>query len=230
MKKLKQLFVFLIIPSLALTLMKSAEAQSPSEMATFFDSEVPGIKVQVNGTAEAIPADYVNITLKLIGQADVYLKHFNLSIFGFINGTEKTLMTNITDNNIPLDNDSREYNHSFTIPEDVWGVTYGELILTYSAKYDIVTVDFEALTCGFTLTNIENVRFKDMKEQLESLNDAYQQLNTTYWELQQNYTSLQENLGQLESTRQAVIALAVVTIFFVATTVYLIVRKPKQTW
>ena len=223
MKVPKKFIAFIITLDLALTLVKSAETQSPNEMATFFDSQVPGIKIQVNGTAEAIPTEHVNITLRLLGQADVYVNYFNLSIFGFVNGTEKTLVANITDNDFPLSNDSRDYNHSFKIPEDVWGVMYGELVLTYSAKYDIVIVNFEKLTCGFTLTKIENVYFKNIEEQLNNL-------NATYLELLQNYTSLQENLGQLESTRQAVIALAVVTILFVATTVYLIVRKPKQSW
>ncbi len=55
-------------------------------------------------------------------------------------------------------------------------------------------------------------------------------LNQTYWELQQNYTSVQGSLIELGNTRIAVIILAITTIFFVATTFYVVMRKPKQYW
>jgi hypothetical protein len=63
---------------------------------------------------------------------------------------------------------------------------------------------------------------------LSTENLAY--LNKTYWELQHNYTALQGSLNELDNTRSAVAALAITTVIFVATTIYVIMRKPKQYW
>jgi hypothetical protein len=63
-----------------------------------------------------------------------------------------------------------------------------------------------------------------------NLNGDFEQLNNTYWELQANYTSLTGNLGELDNTRRLSTILGVTTAFFVATTVYLVVRKPKEIW
>jgi hypothetical protein len=229
MKKSKNLALLFIIFTLASVLARVAQAQTPTEnMKTFLDTEFPGIKVQVNATAETQPGEYVNVTLSLTTQADVYVKYLNLSIFGFINGTDKIMMTNITDNEFPLNSGSKEYNCTFGVPEQVWGVCYGEIVSTYNATWGPATLTYDKLTSGFTLTNVENVYLKNVEEQLESLTSAYEQLNQTYWELQRNYTSLKGNLGELEGTRQAVIVLAITSVFFVVTTVYLITRKPKQ--
>jgi len=55
-------------------------------------------------------------------------------------------------------------------------------------------------------------------------------LNQTYWELHENYTSLKGSIGGFDTTRTAAIVLSVTTVFFAATTVYLMMRKPKQYW
>jgi hypothetical protein len=229
MRKSKSLGLWFIIFTLASALTCAAEAQASAEnMKTFFNSEFPGIIVQVNATVETQPGNYGNATLSLTAQTDVYVKYLNLSIFGFLNGTDKILMANITDNEFSLNSSSKECNCTFGVPEQVWGVCYGEIVLTYSATYGPATLNFEKITSGFTLTDVENVYLKNVEGQLENLSSAYEQLNQTYSELQRNYTSLKGNLGELESTRQAVIVLAITSIFFVATTVFLIMRKPKQ--
>jgi len=48
-------------------------------------------------------------------------------------------------------------------------------------------------------------------------------LNETYW-------SLKGSSNELGNTRTAVGILAVTTVFFVATTLYLVMRKPKESW
>ena len=251
MRKLRtvtSIFVMLII---ALTLVKSTTAQTPAKnIKTFFDSEIPGIKIQVNATAETQPSQNITVTLNLKPQTTVEVTYFNLSIFGFINGTYKTLMANITDSNFSLYPASKEYTCTFKVPEQVWGVTYGEIVLTYTARYGVVTINLEKLTCGFTMTDVENIYLKNIEEKLKAststfnlLNQTFWEsfhmnltmeslalLNKTYWELQQNYTALRGNLNELDNTRMAVAVLAIVAVFFVATTIYMIMRKPKQYW
>jgi hypothetical protein len=38
------------------------------------------------------------------------------------------------------------------------------------------------------------------------------------------------NLGELDNTRRLTTVLAITTVLFVATTVYLVMRKPKEIW
>lgn len=255
MKKLK-LSAFLVIFTIALALTCFVKAQTPAQnMKTFFDSEVPGIKVQVNATEETQPTQNITVVLNLNGQTNVYVKSLNLSIFGFVNGTNKILMRSIIDSNFPLNYSSKEYNRTFPVPEHVWDTTYGEIVLTYSAKYEIVTVDFDKLTLGFTMTHVKNVYLEELQNKLDSLKEKYQllnnsywqlngtywqlnatyeSLNQTFWELQQNYTSLQQNYtslkGSTDNTRTAATVLAITTVFFVATTIYMVMRKPKEYW
>ena len=248
LRTVPSIFVMLI---LALTLVKSTTAQTPAKnIKTFFDSEIPGIKIQVNATTVTQPSQNITATLNLKSQTTVEVTYFNLSIFGFINGTYKTLIANITDSGFSLYSASKEYTRTFKVPEQVWGVTYGEIVLTYTARYGVVTIDLEKLTCGFTMTDVENIYLKNIEEELKAststfnlLNQTFWEsflmnlsaenlarLNQTYWELQQNYTALRGNLNELGNTRTAVGILAVTTVFFVATTLYLVMRKPKESW
>jgi len=235
MKKLK-ISMLLMIFAITSALICIAKAQAPTEnMKTFFDSKIPGMKIQVNATAETQPAENITVMLSMKGLGDVYVENFNLTVFGFLNGTYKTMMRNITDSDIPLNNAMKEYNCTFKVPEQVWDVTYGEILLTYRAVLGGLELRFPQLTYGFTMTHVENVYLKKLENDLKSWITSYQQLNSTfeqllqnYTELQQNYTALQGSLNELDNTRRAVAILAITTIFFVATTLYVVMRKPKQ--
>ncbi len=249
----KSLITFLVTLTLALALIRNATAQSPSEMQTFFSKDYAGISITVNATKETIPGGNTAIGLWInCTSAGVKVDYLNLSVYGFKSGKEKILL-NFTCAlpNAPISlNQTIEYNVS--IPNDVWGATYGELYL----KYAIVDQPIER-NAGFHMTIVRNVYLEELEQQLKSLNESYQQLNNTleqlnqtfwesfqmnlstenlaylnktYWELQHNYTALQGSLNELDNTRSAVAALAITTVIFVATTIYMIMRKPKQYW
>ena len=249
----KSLITFLVTLTLALALIRNATAQSPSEMQTFFSKDYAGISITVNATKETIPGGNTAIGLWInCTSAGVKVDYLNISVYGFKSGKEKILL-NFTCAlpNAPISlNQTIEYNVS--IPSDVWGATYGELYL----KYAIVDQPIER-NAGFHMTIVRNVYLEELEQQLKSLNESYQQLNNTleqlnqtfwesfqmnlstenlaylnktYWELQHNYTALQGNLNELDNTRSAVAALAITTVIFVATTIYMIMRKPKQYW
>jgi hypothetical protein len=231
------------------------KASEPAEnVKTFFDSEVPGIRIQVNATTETQPNEYVFVKLSLKALTSVHIKYFNLSIFGFINGTHKVLMTNITDNDFSLNTYLKEYNCTFRVPENIWDVTYGEMALTYNVTYTvgsiILVIPYENLTFGFTMTHVRNIYVEKLENDLKNLNDIFGQLNQTFWEsfnaslskeniaqlnetyreYQQRYNELQGILSELDNTRSAVAFLVITTIFFVVTTAYLALRRPKQYW
>jgi len=243
MKNMKQLALILIIFTLTFALLYGTKGQELTE-----DMQVPGIKITVNATAETQPNE--NITVKITMnplEKEVSIQYFNLSVFGFINGTEKTMLINITDNGFPLSNE-RLYELNFTIPEQVWGVILGEITLTYDVTYIIqqgnvqskTTITYEDLKVGFDMTRIKNVYLETIEEQLKNLNSTFEQLNQTFWNyfhkdltpenLNETLRGLQGSSSELGNTRMAVGILAVTTVFFVATTLYLVMRKPKESW
>ena len=251
MNKLKRIGLIFILVTLAFASIRNINAQASTEnMKTFFDSKIPGIQIRVNATTETRPKENITAMLSMIGLGDVYIEYFNLSIFGFLNGTYKVMMINITDENFPLNNAIRGYNCTFTVPEKVWGITSGEITLTYRAVLGGLELRFPQMIYGFTMTHVENVYLKTIENQLKSLQALFMQLNETFWdsfhmnftldnlaclnrtfwELQQNYTALQGSLNELGNTRMVVGILAVTTVFFVATTLYLVMRKPRESW
>jgi hypothetical protein len=241
MKNMRKLALILIIFTLAFTPLYGVKAQQLTEsMKTFFDSKIPGIKIQVNATAKTQPSGNITVVLSMKRLTDVDVvdvEYFNLSIYGFVRGEEKTLMKNITDYDFTLSETPRPYNFTFIVPEQVWEATHGEITMTYSVKSGPFGLVIDGLTCGFTMTLVRNVYLENLENAFENLNnsywqlhDSYEQLNQTYWELQQNYTALRGNLNELGNTRTAVGILAVTTVFFVATTLYLVMRKPKESW
>jgi hypothetical protein len=233
---------------------------------TFFDSEMPGIKIQVNATAEALPAEYLTVWLRLAPQTSVYVELLRFEVYGFLNGTDEVSIGSVTDYNFSLSGADREYNGTFFIPGGVWGVTFGQIKLTYSASLGGLELRFPDAVSGFYMTHVENTLLKDLENQLKTVNDNYTklnddytklnddyaklndnytslageylQLNQTFVQLQQNYTTLWGNYtalqgsmnDDLDNTRRVAVILAVTTVFFVATTVFMVMRRPKESW
>lgn len=213
-------------------------------MTTFFDSEIPGIRVQLNATAQTQPGENLTVMFSLSTQTDVCVERLSLEVFGFLNGTEELSLGDFTDSSLSLNDTSKEYNYTCHVPDQVWGVTYGQISLTYSASLGGLDLRFSNVTNGFPMTQIENTLLENLEEEVKNLNASYNQLNTlylnlnstfqqlnqTYWELHQNYTSVQGSLGELDNTRRLTTVLAITTVFFVATTIYLVLRRPREPW
>lgn len=244
MRRLAKLGLILVAFTLTLAMVCKVGAQIGGEnVKTFFDSEMPGIKIQANATAETRPAGNLTVWLSLTPQTNVHVELFRLDVYGFLNGTAKATIGNISDNNLPNDVSS-EYSDSFPIPDGVWGVTFGEITLNYSISLGSLRLEFPNATSGFYMTQVENTFLENLESQLKSLNetynqqkdayhnltDAYTQLDQNYTQLNQTYTTLQGSVNELNNTRQVAVILAITTVFFVATTIFLVMRRPKESW
>jgi len=241
---MKKTGLAIIISIILFATICNVKAQSEN-LQTFFDHEIPGIKITVNATAETQPNENITVKITINPLEEVNIKYFNLSVFGFVNGTYKTMIYNITVNNFP-------FNDTFTVPKQVWGVTYGEITLTY----DVITYEYvpgqgtikkittyENFRVSFDMTRVKNVYLETVEEQLRNLNSIFEQLNQTFWQmfqmnltaeslarLNETYWSLKGSSNELGNTRMVVGILAVTTVFFVATTLYLVMRKPRESW
>jgi len=254
MRGLRKLTLMAYILALAFALISTVKVQgSADEMKAFFDSQIPGITIQVNATTQTQPTKNITVIVSLkTNVTDIGVEHFNLEVSGFLNGTTKLSMLNITDNNFFLNNTSpKEYVNSTYVPSWVWGITYGEITLSYNVSEEGYVLTFPNFVSGFPMTQVENTFLKGLEtqntilqDQIKSLNDSYQQLtnlyqnvsntlqqlNQTYVQLYQNYTSVKGSLGDLDNTRRVTTVLAVTTICFLVTTIYLVIRRPKESW
>lgn len=121
----------------------------------------------------------------------------------------------------------------------MWDTTYVDLHLSY-----MIGGEPHAYSPSFSATLIRNVYLEDLEQQLKNLNESlrslnntywrlnstYVQLNQTYWNLQRKYNSTQTNAEDLYNARRVTVILGITATFFVASTVYLIIRKPREYW
>lgn len=220
-----------------------AQAQTTENMQTFFDREISGIKITVNATAETQPNKNITINLYMRPlEGKVSIEHFNFTIFGFINGTSKTMLLQYPNTTGEF---TLPYERNFTcyVTEQVWGITIGEITLKYNVTYQgsIITIVPYDFSTDFPMTLVENVYLKHVEEQLENLDTILKQLNQTFWQyfskdltpenLNVTLRELHGSQSELGNVRMAVAVLAITTVFFVATTAYLVLRKPpKESW
>jgi len=258
MRKLRTVTSIFVMLILTLTLVKSITAQTPEEMETFFSSEYAGISIQVNATRETVPGANITINLWInCTAAGVYLDHLNLSVYGYSHfkyGLEKiTLNATCIMQKISLVfNHTSECNYIVPVPNNVWDLTYAELRLKYAIKS--LSLEYNE---SFPITTVRNILWEELEEKLELLNQTYQKLNNTYWQLNstveqlnqtfwlmfqmnltaeslsrlnETYWGLKGSSNELGNTRMAVGILAITTVFFVATTLYVVMRKPRESW
>lgn len=240
---------------LTFTILCRAGAQTPDEMRTFFYKAHAGITIRVDAANETIPNENLTVRLWYNCTADfVHVDYLNLTIYGFKEGVEKVMLNTtcvLESTSLPF-NYTDEFEIVVRVPDDVWGVAYAEFYL----KYSIADLPLEHKE-GFSITAIRNVRYEELQKKYNELSEAFSHLNetfsllnqtfwesfgknltmgdllslnATYWELLQKCAALEGSVNELNNTRVAVGVLAVTTIFFVATTLYLVVRKPKDYW
>ena len=243
---LRKIGISLCILAVTFTLLNSASVHAADEeMKIFLNSEMTGINIQVNATAHTQPSKNLTVVLTLRTTMNVHIDRINLEVFGFLNGTDQLSLGNISASNFDMNNTLISYPKiDIIVPDNVWGITYGEIRLAYDADMGGFVAGFPNIVNGFPLTLVENTLLKSLEEQVKNLNesrnqlaekysnltDTYSALNQIYWDLNQTYTSAQNSLGELDNTRRLTTILAITTVFFLATTVYIILRRPRDYW
>ncbi|HUW47133.1 MAG TPA: hypothetical protein VMW36_00085 [Patescibacteria group bacterium] len=242
---LRKIGIPICVMALTLALINSASVHAgDEEMKVFLNSEMTGIRIQVNATAKTQPGENLTVFLTLRATTNVHIDRINLEVFGFLNGTDQLSLGNVSAGNFDMNNTLKNYTKIVIVPDNVWGITYGEIRLAYYADMGGFVAGFPNIVNGFPLTLVENTLLKNLEEQVKNLNEScnqlaekysnltetYSALNQTYWDLNQTYTSAQNSLGELDNTRRLTTILAITTVFFLATTVYIILRRPRDYW
>jgi hypothetical protein len=218
--------------------------RATDEVKEFFISAMIGIEVNVDANATVKPSENITVIMTIQTKTEVHIDRIDLEVFGFTNGTEQVSLGVLSDSNFDMNNTSRRYVKVVSVPESVWGVTFGEIKLAYSVNMNQIVLRFPNVVTGFPLTPVENLLMKSLKEQVTTLNknlsdlsqkyvdlnQSFADLNVTYWDLNQNYTAAENSLGELDNTRRLSVVLAITTVCFLATTVYIILRRPRDYW
>lgn len=256
MSKLKNPAILLSALILTLLLTRGVNAQVSGNMVTFRRSEIAGISLRVDASNETVPGG--NLVLEVwinCTAVGVKVDDFRVSIYGLVGGEEESVLGifDVVQNSSLSFNVTNWQSYNLTVPANVWGNTQARLDL----KYSIFDSPLGNST-NFGVTRVRNVYYERLQDEFRNLNssyvqlngtywqltgtyqelaDSYRQLNETYWDLTRNYNSLMDNytalqgtLGELGSTRQLAAILGITTVLFVATTLFLIFRRPKEPW
>jgi hypothetical protein len=226
--------VVFVTLTIVLASANSVKAQI-GDVQEFFSAEYGGVSIRIDASRETVPGGNLTIATMINATADgVRIE--------YLNGRQQIPLSSTTVMAAtPLEfNQTSKSQSTITVPSDVWGITYGQVLLRYAIK-DLPSTE---RTPGFPLTTVRNVYLENLESQLRSLNQShnmlsgvfknmtieFDKLNQMYAELQGNYSQLQGNVGDLDSTRRVAVILTVTTVFFVATTFYLVMRRPKEYW
>jgi len=235
------LVVVFVTSSLVLACAPTVRGQTGA-MEKFFSAEYAGVSINVYASPQTDPGGTMTVEVMINATAErVRIEYLNVSVYGFINGTEQILLnhTNVMSNETLQFHQTTAPNITVIVPTDVWGITYGQILLRYSFG-DYSTERGP----GFPLTTVRNAYLEDLESQFRSLKQShsllsesfrnltieFDRLNQSYTELQGNYSQLQGRIGDLDSTRTVAVILTITTVFFVATTFYLVMRRPKEYW
>lgn len=237
MRKGRIIGIMILVGIMSLAFASGIRAQLPGEMKAFFSTSYAGLSLKVDATNETDPGK--NVTLRLWANctsSDVfYMECFNMSVYGFkLSGPEEVVLysTVLVSNEPLLFNWTIDQIYPVPVPSDVYGPVFCRLYIKY-----VIADEHVLRNPDFVITSVRNIYYENLKNDFQQLNQSYQQLNETYgqlnqtyWELQENYTNLQKSMTDFSNTRMLATVFLVTTVFFVATTLYLTLRKPRESW
>ena len=236
----------MLLTILVLFLIPRSYTQETNEIRTFYHHDEAGLIVDVEAPADTEPGQEINVSVSLhCYAANLSVSYLYVTIFDFESGEKKIPIETIkhVERGIgykPKFNETYAQTYEIKVPEDVWDITYGEV----SCQWNFGGHTFFIREDGFTMTYVRNIKMENLKEQLANktqeyntlwenytqLNQTYWELNQTYWELNQTYWNLKTNQTSEDNTRFAMIIFIITTVFFAATTLYLMAKKPKEYW
>lgn len=215
-----------------------------------------GFEVWVEYPSETCPNRTITVNVTVKAWTKLIVNRTQVELHTFDNLTrEDELFYNIEYVSNPeslLGGDSlNETSYEIKIPDYATNILYGKLILRWTVEgtEESTTYEREPTFIMTHLRNpeVENLRSKvsklkeenaELNENITDLNNTIADLDNTIADLNSTLTEILNNLtdvekryeGELSGTRSVVTILAITTIFFVATTAYLFLRKPKQYW
>jgi len=245
---------------IAATMMHDVNANSSDLIHTYKYTPIPNdLTVEIKNPLEAYPNQTINVNITIKALVNLTINHVAIELYTFNNSKFDDVIYVEKDNQVPLcSNELWNKTSNVTIPEYASNILYGKLILEWAEKGTMES-EWYRREPTFIMTYLRNPELERLRSEvteLEEENDELKRnltnlnntltgleeenivlkgnvtdLNNTLTELLNNLTDLENRYeGELSGTRNVTIILVITTVFFVATTAYLFMRKPKQYW
>jgi len=238
LKKHKTITLTLFI-LLAAAMIRNVNANSFDQNYVY---ALAGFEVWIEYPFEAYPNQTITVNVTIKAWTNLIVNWTAIELHTFNNLTrEDELFCNIKYVSKPeslLGGESlNETSYKIKIPDYATNVLYGKMILKWTVKGTEESTVYEREPT-FIMTYLRNPELERLRSKVPELERENAELkgnltdlNNTLTELLNNLTDIENRYeGELSGTRSVATILVITTIFFVATTAYLFMRKPKQYW
>jgi hypothetical protein len=241
----------------ALTLRPAASASVPDQPRVY-EYALYNLAVLVNSSIEAYPGQNMTVSIAANASAGLTVNYTAIQFYTFNNSTmvdENFSLVVWIDYNSSMflssGQTSNVTSYNVTIPDYASNVVYGKLTLVWTEKgteeSNVYARESTFIVTSLNSPELEKLRSEvpelqkenaDLKNNItemsntlaEALNNITQ-INNTLTQALNNLTDTQNRYeGEASGTRSVIAILAVTTVFFVGTTLYLVLRKPRQYW
>ncbi len=230
---MKECKILTLIMLISLVVATSGNVAANASMHVYKFS-FSGVEVLIENPYEIYPNQTITVSVATRALVNLTVDWMWIELYTFHNlTTEENMFYNIT--HVPastLLSCGRWLNDTYEvlIPQCAVNVLYGKMVLRWT-----INGTEETMTCErkstFIMGYLKNLEFENLKDEIERLKGENKQLRENLTEILNNLTEIKNRYeGELNGTRSTVTVLAVTTLFFLATTAYLALRKPKEYW
>jgi hypothetical protein len=231
--------ILVMLMLIAATMMHDVNANSSDQIHTYNYTPIPNdLTVEIRNPSEAYPNQTINVNVTVKALVNLTINQVAIELYTF-NDSKFYDVTYVNRESQVALSGGKSLNKTcnFTIHEQASNIVYGKLILEWTKKgtegWETIGKEPTFIMAYLKNSELEKLRSKvpELEKENNELKGNVTDLNNTLTELLNNLTDLENRYeGELGGTRSVMIILAITTIFFVATTAYLFIRKPKQYW
>ena len=185
------------------------------------------LTVEIKNPKEAYPNQTIIVNFTARASANLTIEYAAVELYTFNNSTmeEENFHTILCIGNRMDLSINQPFNETYnvTIPSHALNVVYGKLILTWT-EYGTDEANTYTREPNFIMMCLRNRELEMLRNKIPELERENEELKGNLTEIENRYS------GELSGMRSVATILAITTVFFVATTLYLVFRKPKEYW
>lgn len=236
-----KIVMFVVLMFFTAALLPYARASASDQIASY-EYGLYNLKIHVENLPEAYPEQNLTINVTAEASAKLTINYTAIELCTFNSSTmngERFAYIELVNYSNPLflsgGQSSYKTSYNATVPASAFNVVYGKLTLIWTEMGTEESNTYTRQTT-FIMASVYN-------PELERLRDLVPKIQKQNAILRKNITDMNDTLthalndmsdaknryeGDIGNTRSVATLLGVTTVFFVATTVYLVVKKPKD--
>jgi hypothetical protein len=235
--KASETLMLIALMFIATTMIHDGNASSPNQIHIYTYTPIPNdLTVEIKNPLEAYPNETISVNMTIKALVSLTINHVVIELYTF-NDSKFHDVTYVEKAYELSSGDSWNKTSNVTIHEKASNIVYGKLTIEWAKRG---TQDWETIgkELTFIMTFLRNPEFEELRDKVPELEKENAELKQNVTDLNDTLTYFQGNMtdvegryeGELSGTRSVVTILAITTVFFVATTAYLFLRKPKEYW